>query len=147
MQIVIAEQHDRALAQCAHKAQRLQRLRPAVDDVAYKYHPTVVRQLRPQMLQAVGAALHVADGDNHETDSTFAPTECSESGIRCITVPNEALRKQRRTLTQDTTSRRAGAAPTQSLSGRARTQSPPCARPRCARAAPRGPAPCRSRRL
>jgi len=72
MQVVIAEQHDRALAQVAHKTQRLQRLRPAVDDVADEYHATVAR-IAPTSVQAVGATLHIADGDNHGTGSTFAP--------------------------------------------------------------------------
>ena len=65
MQIVIAEHRHGALPQAAHEAQRFDRLRPAVDQIADEPQ-RVVRRIEAQRVddssQLVVAALDVADG-------------------------------------------------------------------------------------
>ena len=64
MQVVIAEHHHRAIAQFPDESQHLQRLRPAVDQVADEPQPvapTIEAHALEQCLQLVVAALHVAD--------------------------------------------------------------------------------------
>ena len=65
MQIVIAEHGHRALAQAAHEAQRLERLRAAIDEIAdepQRVRRRIEAQRVEEPAQLVVAALNVADG-------------------------------------------------------------------------------------
>jgi hypothetical protein len=65
MQIVIAQHRDSGIAQAAHKAQHLQRLRPAIDQITDQPKPVtpgLEADALEQPLQLHPAALHITDG-------------------------------------------------------------------------------------
>ena len=80
MQIVIAEHAQGALAERFDEAQHLQRLRPAVDQVAGEPQAVargIETQPFQQLLQGRVAALHIADGVNRHQPARGGRPSCA----------------------------------------------------------------------
>lgn len=70
VQVMVAKDADRAIAQSAHEAQRLEGFFTAIDEVTAKPERIALLRiagLRQQRLQFVEATLYVADGINGHT--------------------------------------------------------------------------------